>query len=728
MVKRIKLRTLFIGGLFILFFVIIISRLFWYQVVNQDFWMEKAEASWSAKQVLPAKRGTIYDHSGEVLAMDAPAYNVTVNPKVIQELRKNPKLVEQHIDVETLIVDELNKVLGKPKDELNELVRKKREDTGEYHIYREVRPEGWRIEQEAYDELSSFTTELKKQLKVTDIGLNLVEDKKRYYPKGDLAAHVLGYIDKEDKPVGGIESQFDSQLTGTDGSLYYEKDRQGTKLPTAEEVYTPVKDGDNIYLTIDRTIQQYIQEVMQEVQNKYDPYSMTVIAADPMTGDILGMANTPTYDPNEYWNYDIRNFYNHAIMSRYEPGSTFKIVTLAAAVQEGLFDPNETFQSGSIVAGGRRIHDHNKVGWGEITYLEGLKRSSNVAFVKLGFEKLQEEKFKAYIDSFGFGKKTGIELPGENAGKINFQYPADVAAASYGHGQTVVTPIQQIMAISAIANGGTLMKPNIVQKIEDPSTGEITEREPEAVRTVIDKPSAKQVGEYLEQVVSDQEIGTGKAAYIDGYRVAGKTGTALKVIDGEYDSTRAVVSFIGYAPVNDPKIALIVVVDDPHDFYEGGGFVAPLMFKEIVSKSLRYMDVPTTQEMNNEKGSSSTGKVSNTRIAPNVQGLSPYEAKQKLAEQGIVFETVGAGTKVKQQYPEPGTNLAAGQRVYLLTDDPKKLPLPNLTGKSLRDVMEICSLLEWEVKVEGEGYVVGYDISTKNNKRVVHVKLAPKSP
>ena len=194
---------------------------------------------------------------------------------------------------------------------------------------------------------------------------------------------------------------------------------------------------------------------------------------------------------------------------------------------------------------------------------------------------------------------------------------------------------------------------------------------------------------------------------------------------GEYDDQRARVSFIGYAPVNDPKIALIVVVDDPQDYYQGGGFVAPVMFKEIVSKTLRYMNVPTTEEKNQQN---STAASSSLKKAPNVQGLTLTTAKERLAEQGYLFETIGSGNGVKRQYPEPGDQLASRQRVYLLTDEPSKLPLPDLTGKSLRDVMELCSLLEWKLHVEGEGYVVGYDIATQNNQRDVYVKLAPKSP
>ncbi|TVX94257.1 penicillin-binding transpeptidase domain-containing protein [Paenibacillus agilis] len=725
MVKRIKLRTIFIGGIFSLFFVILISRLFWYQVWNVDFWMEEAKASWSANKVLDSKRGTIYDQQGNVLAMDAPAYTVAVNPKVIQTLRTDSKLIEKNIDVEKLIVEQLHQALGKPQDELYELTRKKSTD-GEYAIHREVRNEGWKIDQEPADKLSTFISDLKKKTGKADIGLYLMPDSKRFYAKGNMAAHVLGYLDKEEKPVGGVEVMFDDVLSGQDGSVYFEKDRLGNKLPSASEMYKPAKDGKNVYLTIDQTIQQYIESSMQKVYNQYRPQSITAIAADPKTGNILGMANMPTFDPNEYWEAEsLSAFYNHAVQSRYEPGSTFKIVTLAAAVQENIFNPNAYFQSGSIRAGGRRISDHNNIGWGTINYLEGLKRSSNVAFVKLGYEQMEKETFKSYIELFGFGVPTGIELPGENKGYLGFQYPADYAAATYGHGQVTVTPIQQIMAVSAVANGGKLMKPNIVQKIEDPVSGTVEQRKPEMVRQVIDESTAKQVSEYLEQVISDQKIGTGKNAYMESYRAAGKTGTALKVVDGKYDRERAVVSFIGYAPVEDPQIVVLIVVDDPKDYiYAGGGMVAAPMFKDIVYKSLRYMGVPTTQERNKV---SSKSNESNFVKAPDVKGLKPAEAKKKLAEQGILYEMIGNGSTIKDQVPKAGEWVATDQHLYLLTGEAGKMSLPDLKGKSLRDVMEICSLLDRKVHVEGEGYVTSYEEKNEGGQRTVYVKLAPKS-
>lgn len=729
MIKRIKLRTLLIGAIFTIFFGVIFVRLFWYQVINQSFWMEQARDSWSVRKELTPIRGTIYDQNGDILAMDARTYTVAISPKVIQELRKKGDLIEKRIDMERIIVDKLHAVLKKPENELFELTRKMRTKDGkdEYYPQVEVRNEGWKLDDETAKKLREFIEELKDMTKLRDVGLYLLPEVKRFYAKNALASHVLGYMDKQNNPIGGIEKMYDEQLRGTVGFLQYEKDRLGNKLPTASEVFQPSRDGSNIYLTIDSTIQQYIVNSMREVYNKYTPKSITVIAADPKTGDILGMANMPDFDPNSYWKAkDLSAFYNHAVQSRYEPGSTFKIVTLSAAVQEGIFNPDDKFVSGKIIAGGVPIGDVNQT-WGTITYLEGLKRSSNVAFVKLGFEKLKEEKLKSYIEKFGFGKKTEIEMLGENSGLIRFEYAADVAAASYGHGQVLVTPIQQVMAVSAVANGGNLMKPHLIRKIEDTVSGEVSERKPEIVREVIDQNVAKQVSEYLEQVVADQEIGTGRHAYIEGYRVAGKTGTAIKVINGGYNQDRAVVSFIGFAPVEDPRIVLLVVVDDPKDFYQGGGFVAPYMFKDIVSQSLHYMGVPSSLQSNPKSNGNKLGSRP-TVPAPDMQNMKVRDAKQQLAEQGMVFDTIGAGDTVKRQYPKPGDPMAVRQRIYLLTDDPEKLLLPDFKDKSLRDVMEITSLLGWKVRVDGEGYVVEQKESSENGVHVLHVKLEPKYP
>ncbi|MNW53081.1 Stage V sporulation protein D [compost metagenome] len=450
---------------------------------------------------------------------------------------------------------------------------------------------------------------------------------------------------------------------------------------------------------------------------------MTVIAADPNTMEILGMANMPTYNPNEYWaDVDQKNFYNHAIKSVYEPGSTFKIVTLAGAVQDGLFNPNATYMSGSIRVPGQTIHDLKRSGWGEITYLEGVKRSSNVAFVKLGYEMLGPERLKTYVDQFGFGKKTGIELPGESKGIVDPVQQADFAAMAYGHGKLLVTPLQQIVAVSAIANGGKLMEPHIVKSITDPQTGEAQDTKPKVVQQILTPEKAKEVGTYLEQVVSDQKIGTGRHAYIDGYRIAGKTGTAVKVVNGQYDYTKQVVSFIGYAPVDDPKIAVIVLIDEPKDSELGGGTAAAPVFKKIVNQTLQYMGVP--KKLEGAADAQLKTSVTGPKV-PDVGGLAVQQAKDKLTASGISYATYGKGTEIISQFPKAGSTLKTGQFVYLLTEKGSDINVPNLQGESLRDAMELLSVLQIPVTAEGEGYVVSQEVVNENGGRRVILTLEP---
>lgn len=711
MTRRIKLRTLLIGGVTTLFFIALITRVFWIQVVHADFWKDFAESEWSKKQVIKATRGTITDRNGETLAVDIPAYTVAVNPKLINQL-----------GIQTEVVEGLHTLLGKPENELFTIVNAKN-DKGEFYVQREVRLEGWKIDLDLKNKIEAFSEQLEKAHNAKDVGISFVNETKRYYPKNTLASHVLGYLNREGQPVMGLEAFYNEQLQGKDGELQYESDPKGIEVPKADKIYTPVQNGDDITLTIDDTIQYYIESAMKKAYDDLKPISMTVIAADPNTMDILGMANMPDFNPNTYWeDYNADNFTNHAVASVYEPGSTFKIVTLSGAVQEGLFDPNETYKSGSIHVPGQTIHDINRSGWGTISFLEGVKRSSNVAFVKLGYEKLGPQRLKDYIEKFGFGQKTGIELPGELGGTVNMQYPADYAAASYGHGQLLVTPIQQVAAIAAVANGGKLLEPHIIKSVTDPNTGKTVKTEPKLVRQVISPDSAKEVGSYLEQVVSDQKIGTGRHAYIDGYRVAGKTGTAVKVINGKYDYSKSVVSFIGYAPVNDPKIAVLVVIDQPQNSDLGGSTAAAPVFKEIVSKALPYMGVPKSTDAAQTGSGSSTVAVK----APKMAGLSLKDATDKLINSGIAYETLGKGDKVISQYPKEGSPMESGQRIYLLTEESKTMAVPDLTGESLRDAVEVLSLLGIAVTTDGEGYVISQQESKNEaGARMVKLKLAP---
>ncbi|MET3849270.1 penicillin-binding transpeptidase domain-containing protein [Paenibacillus sp. OAE614] len=717
MIKRIKLRALLIGGFITLLFVVLLIRVFTLQVVKGQDWHERAVFQWTRNVTIPASRGMITDRNGDVLASDIPAYTVIVNPAVIHEN-----------GLENEIIEGLHNILGKDESELKELVNAKKD--GKYRPGREVRNEGWKVDETKKAQIDDFNKELMDQLekekKGMETGLGLLKEQKRYYPNGTLAAHILGYTDRNGEAVAGLEAYIDDYLKGTPGEMKYESDRQGDQLPQANMVYKPAFNGKNVKLTIDDTIQYYIEDAMKETYEQYKPISMTVIAANPKTMEILGMANLPTFNPNTYWDpaTDQKDFFNYAVKATYEPGSTFKIVTLAGAVQERLFNPNAFYQSGQIYVKGTHtpLHDIVRSGWGQITYLEGVKRSSNVAFVKLGSEMLGKDRLLKYINDFGFGQKTGIELPGEISKTINLPGPVEVATASYGHGVSV-TPIQQLAAISAVANGGKLLKPHIIKEITDPDNGKVIKStNTDVVRQVISPEAAKETSSYLEQVVADRAIGTGKHAYIEGYRVAGKTGTAVKYgPDLKPDYSKSVVSFIGFAPVNDPKIALIVIVDQPNDPDVGGGMVAAPIFKKIVSQALPYMGVPKSNTKKTSNGKTTVERPE----APTLTKLAVKDAKQKLLNAGVDFETIGKGASVIRQFPAAGTPMSPGQRIYLLTEETDKMTVPDLKGESLRDALDILTLLKCSVTVQGEGYVSEQLVTDKNGKRSVQLTLKP---
>jgi penicillin-binding protein 2B len=712
MTRRVRIRSLIIGGFFTLFFIALIFRVYWIQVVEASWLLDKAEQSWEASEVLQPNRGTILDRNGNILAEDAPSFTVAVNPKLIHQY-----------DLANPVVDGLAPLLemdqGQAYNKLYGLVTKKKQD-GSYYTNVEIRNEGWKID-------ADIAANIREWMDSQSIkGVYLLEEQKRYYPAGELAAHLLGYTNKEGEAIMGLESAYNDVLHGIPGKINYERDLLGYELPNSEVIYQPATDGKTIKLTIDQNIQHYLEQAMRKVNEKYTPKSMTAIAVDPQTMEILALANMPNFNPNKYWDFESHgDFYNHAIGSIYEPGSTFKIVTLAAAVEEGIFNPNDTYQSGSIKVPGGTFHDHNISGWGEITYLDGLKRSSNVAFVKLGYEGLGGEKLREYINKFGFGQRTGVDISGESSGSIGFKYDTEIATATFGQGKVTVTALQQAAAVAAIANGGKLMWPHVVKEVVDSETGEVIEEiKPKEIRQVISERTANKVSGYLEQVVSDQEIGTGRRAYIDGYRVAGKTGTANKVIDGKYAEDKWVVSFVGYAPVNDPKILVVVIVDEPNleGDYRRGGDVASPIFKETVSQSLRYLGVPKDR-----KDLFLISSKQEMVTVPDLKDLSVGTARNEVAVRGFEYEILGDGTRAVAQYPQPGTEKWGSERIYIMTESIEHIQMPDLTNQSLRDALEICSILQVKCELSGEGYVQSQQWLDQDGEKKLQLTLAPLS-
>lgn len=718
--KKIKLRSLLIGGLFTLLFVVLMCKVYWIQVVDASWLLERAEKRWETDKVLAPVRGSILDRNDKVLAEEGTAYTIALNPTRINELQIAEDITQGLAD----ILKESEALRPELVNKIRERATKKNVSGTDFAVNVEVRNEGWKISKEKADQVRAFITTLQSKLKLTakqNVGISILEDKKRYYPGETLASHILGYTNKEGEAALGMELKLNDTLKGVPGMLSYEKDGKGVELPDAKVNFKPAEDGKNVRLTIDKNIQFYLESALAKVNDKWHPKSLTAIAVDPQTMEILGMANTPNFNPNSYGAYDQNDFKNGAISSRYEPGSTFKLVTLAATVEEGLFNPNDTYQSGSIKVSDRTLHDHNLVGWGKISYLEGLKRSSNVAFVKLGFEKLTSLKLSDYIKKFGFDQKTNIDMPNEVSGLIDMKYPSEYATATYGQGKVVVTAIQQTAAYAAMANGGKLMWPHIVKDILDPKTGKvITAYEPQVIRQVVSPQTATQVSNYLEQVVSDQEVGTGKLAYTEDYRIAAKTGTANVVLPGEktYSPDTWVISFIGYAPVENPKILITLIADQPDlggNYHLGGQVLAPA-FKDIVTESLQYMGVASS------KKPKTTTKEANKLEVPNFIDATTTSAKETAKGKDLSLEIFGKGDKVVDQFPKAGTVILSTQRIYVAMQPVEEMPLPSLVGKSLRDAVEACSFFKVDCLTSGEGYVSEQTAATEGRGATLQLK------
>jgi penicillin-binding protein 2B len=732
MTKKIRARSLLIGGVFTLFFVILLVKVYYIQVVEASWLLGQAEQNWETDKVLVPERGSILDRNNKVLAIDAPAYTVSLNPKIINAEQIVDRVVQGLTDILAETGQDKTALANKIRDKA---IKKKDDGTGSYAVSVEIRNEGWKIEKANADKVREFAKNLEKDLqterntkKSISVGINITQDKKRFYPGNSLAAQLIGYTNKEGQPVLGLEARMDDILKGVPGSMNYETDAKGVELPDSKVSFKPAKNGENVRLTIDKNIQFYIESALAKINDKFHPKSMTAIAVDPKTMEILGMANVPTFDPNQYWTINSPDdFVNHAVASQYEPGSTFKIVTLAATVEENLFNPNEMYQSGTIKVPGRILHDHNDVGWGQISFLDGLKRSSNVAFVKLGYEKLGPDKLESYIHKFGFGEKTNIDIPGEVPGLIRLKYQSDYATATYGQGGVVATALQLTAAYGAIANGGKLLVPHVIKDIVDPATGEVIQTfAPQEVRQVVSPATAKKVTEYLEQVVSDKQIGTGKNAAIEGYRVAGKTGTANIVINGEkgYSPDKWMISFVGYAPAEDPKILVAIIADQPDlgGNYHRGGEVAAPAFKEIVSQTLQYMGIASSKETAKPMDQPAV-----KLVAPALTSLSLETAKDTAKQTGLTLETLGKGSQVLEQFPKAGTEMGPTQRIYIALQEPDSLSLPDFTGKSLRDTLELCSFLKVNCQTSGEGYVTDQSVNGEGDSKVVTLQLHPMS-
>ena len=605
--------------LIVVFFVIIFmfGRIFYIQVFSHNKLNELAEALWHRNLPITADRGKILDRNGKVLATNITTTTLYVVPNQI--LNKEDTAYK------------LAKILNASYEDILKHLTKKTS-------LEKVNPEG--------RQLSSDIAEKINELNID--GLYLMKESKRYYPYAEVLSHVLGYVGIDNQGLSGLELKYDDYLTGKNGSIKYTSDGKGNRLNNLE-VYEKAQNGMDIYLTIDLDIQLALEKELENTNAKYNPLESLALVMDPNTGEILAMGSSPTFDSNNYKNYDLEIINrNLPIWKNYEPGSTFKIITLAASLEEktiNIFD--DTFHDGgSIGVENARIKCWKRGGHGSQTFLQVVENSCNPGFVVMG-QKLGTEKLYDYVKKFGFMDKTGIDLNGESKG-IMFSLdrigPVEQATISFGQGISV-TPIQQVAGVSAAINGGYLYTPYVVKYISEPETDNIMfENKTKLVRQVISEDTSKMVRFALESVVSN---GTGKNAYIENYRVGGKTGTAQKVNNGVYMNGNYIVSFMGFLPADKPEYVVYVAVDNPKGITQYGGTVSAPIAKNIMKNiiSIRGLE-PSSDVSPREYTWLDTKYVK----CPNVVGMNKKEALSLLKGFNVVYS--GTGENILYQEPQ----------------------------------------------------------------------------
>lgn len=683
--SKINLRAVVLLGLFFLLFSLLFSRIGYIQVkktVNGEELIEIAEDRWTKTQIIEGKRGTIFDRSGSALAEEIPSYTM------IAILDENSK---KRVEDPKGTAEKLAPIIERTVEELEERLSLER-----------------KFQVELGPGTKNLSLEKKREIEALELtGIIFRKEPRRYYPKQTFASHVVGYTERDMSKVRmGLESSLNEYLVQENGKIEYLSDRKGIKLPAIEEIVTSPKNGLDVYLTIDANIQTSLEQVMTQVEERYEPERMIAIVADPKTGQILAMSNRPSFNPNFY--EEITNYTNYAVSSRFEPGSTMKIFTLAAAIEDEVYNGAEVYQSGSYQIGGRRIRDHNRLGWGEISFDEGFQRSSNVALSILALEKLGPERLYYYLDQFGFRQPTGIDLPNEANSLIADSYRIDAATTAFGQG-SAITPIQQVQAATAIANDGKMMRPYIIDRIVDSNTDEIVEKtEPDMVGEPISSRTAKQVLELMESVITTS-AGTGKPYYIEGFEVAGKTGTAqISDPNGQgYLSGHGkyIYSFMGVAPKSDPKLIVYVAVDRPKiTMYEQGSAPVAEVFTTVMKHSLQYLNISPKAS---SQGLSTNGE---SILLGDAIGKSVADVKTTFTDEGLDVHVIGSGSKVEAQIPDPKTKLLEGEKVIIVTDG-SSYSMPNIEGWSLRDVMKLAQSLNLNANLIGAGFVVSQSIS-----------------
>ena len=627
--KQFRIKLVFI--LVSIIFIFILFRIIYIQVFSYEKLNNLATSLWQRNLPITADRGRILDRNGNVLATNITTTTLYVVPNQI-------------VDKESTAT-KLSQILNADYDDILKHLNKRTS-------LEKVNPEGRQLSSDIADKINELNID----------GLYLMKEAKRYYPYGTLLSHVLGYVGIDNQGLSGLELKYDDYLTGKNGSIKYVSDGKGNRLKM-REVYEKPQNGMDIYLTIDIDIQLALEKELENANAKYSPDESLAMVMDPNTGEIIAMGSNPTFDSNNYKDFDLETINrNLPIWKNYEPGSTFKIITLAASIEEktiNIFD-DHFHDSGSVNVEGARIKCWKAGGHGSQTFMQVVQNSCNPGFVLMG-QKLGTERLYSYVEKFGFTKKTGIDLNGESSG-IMFDLekigPVEQATISFGQGISV-TPIQQVTGVSAAINGGKLYTPYVVKFITEPETNDIMyENTPTLVRRVISEESSSLVRNVLESVVSQ---GTGKNAYIENYRIGGKTGTAQKVKDGKYMVGNYIVSFIGFLPADKPEYVVYVAIDYPKGITQYGGTVSAPIAKNIMKNIISIKDLKPSTDVTPR---TYTWLDIKYKQVPNVINLSRKEAAKLLKGFEVIYS--GNGDNVMYQEPKEGTFIKENGTVKIM--------------------------------------------------------------
>lgn len=648
----------------------------------------KAEEQQTRDSLVSPKRGTIYDRNRKVLAQSASAEMVCVVPVEIQEAKNAQE-----------VASALSEILKMDYDTIYEKTQKR----SYYEIVKK------KVEKEDAEKIRSLNLK----------GIRLDEDTKRYYPGGTFASHIIGFTGADNQGLGGVELVYDSQLKGISGRIRTAKNANGLDMPYEYEQYEDPVEGSDVVLCVDEVIQHFVEKHLETawIENQAVDGAAAIVM-NPKTGEILAMATKPDYDLNNpmvITNEAVKSelgalegdeytkrlsdelnkvWRNKAVVDTYEPGSTFKAMVASSALDEGTSSLNDSFHcKGSKTVSGWNIRCHKTTGHGSQHFTQAVYNSCNPAFIEIGLN-LGVNNFSKYFKAFGFAEKTGFDLPGEAIGsyyKEEDMKTIDLATNSFGQGFTV-TPLQMITAMSAIANGGNMMKPYIIKQVVD-ANGNITKNvEPTVVRQVISEETSKTMRGILEGVVSE---GGGKNAYVAGYRIAGKTGTSEKLPRGSHEY---VASFVGFAPADNPQLAVIVLLDNPKGGNYYGGMIAAPVVGSIIEDSLRYMGIEpqyTDEEMRDADV-----------IMPETRGKTLSEAKTLVTSKELKYQVIGNGDTVLDQTPKPGMGLSKGSVGILYTESTNEqmmVTVPDLSNMSISDCNYILANSSLNFKISGPG-------------------------